>query len=165
VEREAGGVDAKQVREGRAGYGRARGEGRNARRGGRQGRVRRAGRARAWPRRGRGDGTGRWRAQAGWGVVLGVAWPSGIAGHQCRRPLPRHRTGEGEGEERRKREKGERRADRWAHSHVASTSAKPHSKPPGWPNVTGFESWMVKATRFWSWMAKIKLGQELDGQK
>src|SRR6185437_5094933 len=51
------------------------------------------------------------------------------------------------------------------HCHVASTSAKPHSKPPGWPNVTGFESWMVKATRFWSWMAKIKLGQELDGQK
>ena len=31
--------------------------------------------------------------------------------------------------------------------------------------MTGFESWMVKATRFWSWMAKIKLGQELDGQK
>jgi len=65
---------------------------------------------------GRGDGTGRWRAQAGRGVVLGVAWPPGIAGHLCRRPLPRHITGEGEGkgEERRKREKGERRADRWA---------------------------------------------------
>ena len=31
--------------------------------------------------------------------------------------------------------------------------------------MTGFESWMVKATRFWSWIAKIKLGQELDGQK
>ena len=31
--------------------------------------------------------------------------------------------------------------------------------------MTGFESWMVKVTRFWSWMAKIKLGQELNGQK
>ena len=67
---------------------------------------------------GQGDGTGQWRVQASQGVVLGVAWPSGIAGHLCRRPLPRHRTGEGEGEgegeERRKREKRERRADRWA---------------------------------------------------
>ena len=51
------------------------------------------------------------------------------------------------------------------HCYVVSTSSNPHSKPLGWPNVTGFESWMVKVTRFWSWMAKIKLGQELDGQK
>jgi hypothetical protein len=34
------------------------------------------------------------------------------------------------------------------HRHVASTSAKPHSKPPGCLNVTGFESWMVKDIRF-----------------
>jgi len=34
------------------------------------------------------------------------------------------------------------------HRHVASTSAKPQSKPLGWLNVTGFESWMVKNTRF-----------------
>ena len=75
---------------------------------------------------GRGGGT----AQAGRGVVLGVAWPSGIAGHLCRRPLPQHRIGEGEGEgeERRKREKGERRADRWAPLpcgvHVSKTTLK-----------------------------------------
>ena len=71
-----------------------------------------------------------------------------------------------QGERRGRGEKKEREGlTGGPHSHVASTSAKPHSKPPGWPNVTGFESWMVKATRFWSWMAKIKLGQELDGQK
>ena len=74
------------------------------------------------------------------------------------RPMQGERRGRGEKKEREGLTGG-------PHSHVASTSAKPHSKPPGWPNVTGFESWMVKATRFWSWMAKIKLGQELDGQK
>jgi len=50
------------------------------------------------------------------------------------------------------------------HLHVASTSAKPPCKTPpcktaGWPKVNGFDSWMVADTRFWSSMAKIKLGQ------
>ena len=33
------------------------------------------------------------------------------------------------------------------------------SKTTGWPKVNGFDSWMVEDTRFWSSMAKIKLGQ------
>jgi len=45
------------------------------------------------------------------------------------------------------------------HLHVASTSAKPPCKTAGWPKVNGFDSWMVEDTRFWSSMAKIKLGQ------
>ena len=49
------------------------------------------------------------------------------------------------------------------HLHVASTSAKPPCKTPpcktaGWPKVNSFDSWMVEYTRFWSSMAKIKLG-------
>ena len=94
------------------------------------------------------------------GVLGAERAAASSAQSRSRTPLKREKEGD---IERREREGGN--ADRWAHCHVASTSAKPHSKPPGWPNVTGFESWMVKATRFWSWMAKIKLGQELDGQK
>jgi len=45
------------------------------------------------------------------------------------------------------------------HLHVASTSAKPPCKTAGWPKVNGFDSWMVEDTRFWSSMAKTKLGQ------
>ena len=45
------------------------------------------------------------------------------------------------------------------HLHVASTSAKPPCKTAGWPKVNGFDSWMVEDTRFWSSMAKIKLGE------
>ena len=45
------------------------------------------------------------------------------------------------------------------HLHVASTSAKPPCKTAGWPKVNGFDSWMVEDTRFWSSIAKIKLGQ------
>ena len=45
------------------------------------------------------------------------------------------------------------------HLHVASTSAKPPCKTAGWPKVNGFDSWMIEDTRFWSSMAKIKLGQ------
>ena len=70
---------------------------------------------------GRGSGT----TQAGRGVVLGVAWRSGIAGHLadglCR--------GTEQGRVRREeREKGERRADRWAPPscgvHVSKTTLK-----------------------------------------
>jgi len=43
-------------------------------------------------------------------------------------------------------------------------SPKPPSKTTGWANVNGFDSLMVKDTRFWSCMVKIKLGQLLDGQ-
>jgi hypothetical protein len=45
------------------------------------------------------------------------------------------------------------------HLHVAFTSAKPPCKTAGWPKVNGFDSWIVEDTRFWSSMAKIKLGQ------
>jgi len=45
------------------------------------------------------------------------------------------------------------------HLHVASTSANPPCKTAGWPKVNSFDNWMVEDTRFWSSMAKIKLGQ------
>ena len=51
------------------------------------------------------------------------------------------------------------------HRHVASTSAKPGNKTARWSKMNGFKSWMIKDTRFWSSMAKIKPRQELDGQK
>ena len=93
------------------------------------------------------------------------ASPATYAGGLCR-GTEQGRVRERERERREERERrGRGGLTGGPHSYVASTSAKPHSKPPGWPNMTGFESWMVKATRFWSWMAKIKLGQELDGQK
>ena len=45
-----------------------------------------------------------------------------------------------------------------SHRHVASTTAKPGSKTVRWSkmNSYGFKGWMVKDTRFWSSMAKIK---------
>ena len=51
----------------------------------------------------------------------------------------------GEGEERRERGEKRERYERGGltggpHRHVASTSPKPPSKPPRWPNMTGFES-------------------------
>jgi len=117
------------------------------------------------------SGHGRGSARGGGLPCLPCQHRSSSAAGPHRRPgeLER-RAGAGrrlmQGERRGRGEKKEREGlTGGPHSHVASTSAKPHSKPPGWPNVTGFESWMVKATRFWSWMAKIKLGQELDGQK
>jgi len=68
--------------------------------------------------------------------------------------------------EERKRETEKRERERVGvaltsgpHLRVASTSAKPPCKTAGWPKVNGFDSWMVEDTRFWSSMAKIKLGQ------
>jgi len=59
------------------------------------------------------------------------------------------RGGERMGWERREeRERGERGLTGGPHRHVASMSAKPHSKSPGWPNLTGFENWMVKVPGF-----------------
>jgi hypothetical protein len=40
-------------------------------------------------------------------------------------------------------EERERRADRWAHHLVASTSPKPPNKTVRWPNMNGFESWVA----------------------
>ena len=49
--------------------------------------------------------------------------------------------GEGrEGEESRKRE---RKADKWAPHHVASTYAKLPTKTVRWPNMNDFESWVA----------------------
>ena len=49
-------------------------------------------------------------------------------------------------------------ADKWAPPprgvHVSETALQ-----NGWPKVNGFDSWMVEDTRFWSSMAKTKLGQ------
>jgi hypothetical protein len=42
---------------------------------------------------------------------------------------------------------------------------KPPIKTARWSIVNGFKSWMVKDIEFWSFMAKIKLRQKLDGQK
>ena len=91
-----------------------------------------------------------------WARTAGLASWRGARG-AGRRLMQGERRGRGEKKEREGLTGG-------PHSHVASTSAKPHSKPPGWPNVTGFESWMVKAPGFgvgWpksysgkSWMAK-----------
>ena len=77
-----------------------------------------------------------------------ATWPAASAAAQNR-----GRFGRGEKKERR----GRGVLTGGPHCYVVSTSSNPHSKPLGWPNVTGFESWMVKDTRFWSWMAKIKL--------
>jgi hypothetical protein len=48
---------------------------------------------------------------------------------------------------------------------VASTSAKPTTKTTSWSKTNGFESQVVKDLWFYSLMVKIKLKQELDGQK
>ena len=46
----------------------------------------------------------------------------------------------GEGEERREERDERGGLTGGPHRHVASTSPKPPSKPPRWPNMTGFES-------------------------
>ena len=43
--------------------------------------------------------------------------------------------------------------------HVSFISAKPPFKTARWSNINGFDSLMVKHIRFWSCMAKIKLGR------
>ena len=43
------------------------------------------------------------------------------------------------------------------HGHMSSASAKPPFKTAKRLNVNGFDSSMVKNTRFWSLMAKIEL--------
>jgi len=70
--------------------------------------------------------------------------------------------GERERRETRNKEMREKRgkwADMWAPLPRVSHITKPPSKTTGWPNVNGFDSLMVKDTRFWSCMVKIKLGQ------
>ena len=65
--------------------------------------------------------------------------------------------GAGERERLRGRERG---TDRWVHCHVASISAKPTTETAQWPNLNGFNRWMVK-DYFWFYglMAKIKPSQ------
>ena len=48
---------------------------------------------------------------------------------------------------------------------LVNKKLKPPTKTARWSNLNGFDSWMVKDTRFWSSMAKTKLRQELDGPK
>ena len=65
--------------------------------------------------------------------------------------------------EERKRETEKRERERESGGSTDKCAPPPRgvhvSKTAGWPNVNGFDSWMVEDTRFWISMAKIKLGQ------
>jgi len=56
------------------------------------------------------------------------------------------------GKEKAERERGKRREEKkltcGPHYHVSSTSAKPLFKTARWPNINGFDSSIVKNTRF-----------------
>jgi len=56
--------------------------------------------------------------------------------------------GEREGKKERKMREIKNKLTNGPHCHMASTSAKQLSKTTEWPNVNGFDNWMVKDTRF-----------------
>jgi len=117
----------------------------------------------------------RWRAErirAAGAPALGLAGGSLVLLDLLRLRTACFRGGVQEGErdmrdkegDREKKDRGDN-TDKWAHLHVASMSAKPPCKIAGWPNVNGFDSWIVENIRFWSSMVKTKPGLKFNGQK